>query len=87
MSKTVDYQKFCPQGTPKEIRQRMNVGNIFSNSIRCKLCKQKIRSKNKHDYATCKCGACSVDGGSWYVKINGYENCEVLTEEYDEKNI
>ena len=86
MSRIVDYQKFCPQGTSKAERRRLNVGDVFSNSIRCKSCKQKIRSKNKHDYVTCKCGSCSVDGGSWYVKISGYENCEVLTEKYCEKD-
>ena len=82
MSKAVDYQKFCPQGTSKEERRRLNVGDIFSNSIRCKLCKQKIRSKNKHDYVTCKCGTCSVDGGSHYTRYGGGENAELLIEYY-----
>lgn len=30
-----------------------------------------IYSKHRHDYVTCGCGACSIDGGSDYMKISG----------------
>lgn len=37
---------------------------IIKNCIRCKICGQVIVSKHVHDFVTCKCGACSVDGGN-----------------------
>ncbi len=37
---------------------------IIKNCIRCKKCNQVIVSKHPHDFVTCKCGACSVDGGN-----------------------
>lgn len=71
MNKTIDYQNFCPIDTPLEKRRALNVGDIFSNTIRCKNCNDIIRSKNRHDFVSCKCGKVSVDGGSWYSKISG----------------
>ena len=37
-----------------------------------------IESKNLHDCISCKCGACSIDGGNQYTRIGGdfkYINC------------
>lgn len=39
--------------------------------IKCKRCKQFIWSRSHHDFRTCKCGNCSVDGGREYVRIVG----------------
>lgn len=81
----VDYQKFCPKDTPKEDRRKKNIGDIYSNALKCLLCNQIIRSTNKHDYVTCKCGECSVDGGSWYCKYSGNpKNMESLSEMYSD---
>lgn len=44
---------------------------IYKNRIRCLKCKDIIESKHVHDYVTCKCGACSVDGGHDYLKRVG----------------
>lgn len=41
---------------------------IISNKIQCKHCGEIIESKNVHDFVTCKCGACSVDGGNYYLR-------------------
>lgn len=35
---------------------------IIKSAIRCNLCGDEIESKNRHDFVTCSCGACSVDG-------------------------
>lgn len=46
--------------------------------IRCLKCNDIIESKDLHDCVSCKCGACSIDGGSQYVRIGGdfeYINC------------
>ena len=67
-----DYQEFTTIDTPKEERRKLDVGDIWSNSIKCLKCGDVIRSKNRHNYVSCSCGAVAVDGGSWYTKINGY---------------
>ena len=36
---------------------------IIRNAIRCNICGDEIESKHRHDFVTCKCGDCSVDGG------------------------
>lgn len=41
---------------------------IIHNCIRCKLCGEVIESKSRHDFVTCRCGACSVDGGHTYLR-------------------
>lgn len=40
---------------------------IIKNAIRCKHCGDTIESVNVHDYVTCSCWACSVDGGHDYL--------------------
>ena len=41
---------------------------IIKNAIRCNLCGDIIESINRHDYITCSCGACAVDGGRDYLR-------------------
>ena len=41
---------------------------ILKNAIRCKKCGEIIISDSVHTYVTCKCGACSVDGGYDYLR-------------------
>ena len=40
---------------------------IKRNAIRCKHCGDVIESKTLHDFVTCSCGCCSVDGGHDYL--------------------
>jgi hypothetical protein len=85
MSSVVDYQVFCPQGTPKEEREKFRVGDIYSNAARCLKCGDVIRSRNRHDYVQCSCKALAVDGGSCYARrIGNPEDYEDLTEMYDD---
>lgn len=83
--KTTDYQTFTTKDMSIEQRRKLNVGDIWSNAVKCKLCGDVIRSKNRHDYVTCKCGEVSVDGGSWYIKVSAknLDNAEDLSEPYD----
>lgn len=54
---------------------------IVKNAIRCKLCGDVIESKHVHDFVTCSCGACSVDGGHDYLRRCGNrENWEEMFE-------
>ena len=64
----IDYQDFTTKDTPRDKRLSLGIGDIFSNSATCLICGETIRSKNRHDYRTCKCGKLSVDGGSWCPK-------------------
>ena len=77
----IDYNDFCDINTTKEERKRLNIGDIYSNGLKCLSCGDYIRSKNKHDMAMCKCGKCTIDGGSWYIKVSTEDNSpyELLT--------
>jgi hypothetical protein len=63
-----DYQDFTSKDTPQVERRKLNIGDIWSNAARCARCGDTVRSRNRHDYRTCKCGALAVDGGSWYAR-------------------
>ena len=41
---------------------------IIKNAIQCKKCGDVIESVAVHDFKTCSCGACSVDGGHCYLR-------------------
>ena len=41
---------------------------IIKNAIQCKFCGDIIESTDRHQYVTCKCGACAVDGGLDYLR-------------------
>lgn len=56
---------------------------IIKNSIKCKHCDDIIISKHTHDFVTCKCGCCSVDGGNSYIRrcfTNSTDDYEELSE-------
>lgn len=40
---------------------------IISNKIQCKHCGEIVESKSIHEFVTCKCRACSVDGGHYHL--------------------
>ena len=44
---------------------------IVQNAIICKECDDFIFSRHRHDFVTCSCGACSVDGGQEYLRRSG----------------
>jgi len=48
---------------------------IIRNAIRCNICGDEIESTIRHDFVTCKCGACSVDGGHDYLKRVYMDEC------------
>lgn len=41
---------------------------IIRNAIRCKHCGDVIESRSVHDFKSCSCGACAVDGGLEYLR-------------------
>ena len=46
---------------------------IISNKIQCKHCGEVIESKHVHEFVTCKCETCSVDGGHYHLS-RSYKN-------------
>ena len=66
--KVTDYQDFTTKNMSRKELDKLGVGDIWSNTIQCLNCKDIIRSKNRHNFVTCSCGQCSVDGGSWYQR-------------------
>lgn len=44
---------------------------LTRNAIRCKKCDTVIESKSVHNWVSCPCGACFVDGGLAYSRIGG----------------
>ncbi len=46
---------------------------IIRNMIKCNHCGDVIESTYSHDFVTCSCGCCSVDGGTDYLK-RGFAN-------------
>ena len=54
---------------------------IIRNRIRCKHCGDVIESSYTHEYISCSCGACAVDGGLEYLRRTGsFDDFEELAE-------
>lgn len=47
------------------------MSRIIVNRIKCLKCGDIITSESVHDYKSCFCGACAVDGGKEYLKRCG----------------
>ncbi len=66
---------------------------ILKNSIKCNYCGDVIVSKHTHDFVSCKCGKCSVDGGNSYLRRiytnspNDYQELSEVIEDDDEELI
>lgn len=52
-------------------KKTMKETKIIKNVIRCKICGDIIESKSVHDYRSCSCGKCAVDGGHDYLRRCG----------------
>ena len=65
---------------------------IIRNVIQCKKCGDIIESVSVHDFKTCSCGACSVDGGHCYLRrycaisMDDFIELSEVQEEPDETN-
>lgn len=70
-----DYHEFSWPDMPIQLRKRFGIGPLYINAIRCKECGWYVRSRNRHDFRTCKCGKSGVDGGSFYGRRIG-DSCE-----------
>lgn len=47
---------------------------IIHNRIKCNKCGDVIESNSVHEFVTCSCGACSVDGGHEYLRRLGWQD-------------
>ena len=41
---------------------------IIKNASQCKICGDIIESTSRHEFVTCSCKACAVDGGHEYLR-------------------
>lgn len=70
----------------KDGYQDMSFHKILKNAIKCKNCGDIIESKSTHDFVTCSCQTCSVDGGLSYLRRcapspNAFEELSEMEEE------
>lgn len=49
----------------------MMLTKIKKNAIRCKACGDIVVSKQRNKVMKCSCGACTADGGPYYLKRTG----------------
>jgi hypothetical protein len=47
----------------------LNKHQRYHWGIVCPKCKDRIFSRSRHDFVSCKCGEVSIDGGLDYCKI------------------
>ena len=52
--------------------------SIVVNAIQCLECGDIIYSRDRHDDHSCSCGACSIDGGRDYTKVNANDLNRVI---------
>ena len=57
---------------------------IIRNAIKCKHCGDVIESRSVHDFKSCSCGACAVDGGLEYLRRCAKTSMEEDLEEISE---
>ena len=58
------------------------------NKLVCKKCGDKIVSLYTHDFNTCSCSACSIDGGTDYCRtVGNLEDYEIIQERLEESEI
>lgn len=66
-----DYMDFTYWEMKPKDRLKLDVGDVYDNKIQCTKCNWIIRSKNRHNFVRCRCGAVAIDGGSWYRRVLG----------------
>lgn len=49
----------------------MMLTKIKKNAIQCKACGDIVVSKQRNKVMKCSCGACTADGGPYYLKRTG----------------
>lgn len=65
---TLALIEHAPQHFGPYLQRVLGCGNYMHNRAQCGTCNEIIESKNRHDFATCRCEGLSVDGGTWYLK-------------------
>ena len=63
---------------------------IIRNAIQCKKCGDIMEFVSVHDFKTCSCGSCSVDGGHYYLRrsaksLDDFTDLSEFQDELEEK--
>ena len=48
---------------------------MIVTAIKCPKCSSIIYSRTRHDFRSCECGKCSIDGGFEYTKVSADPEC------------
>lgn len=74
--------------TPREDPPEKRRPKLKRNAIQCNRCGDVIESRFTHDFVTCRCGACSVDGGLSYQRIlcKDQKDVTLLTEYWEDED-
>lgn len=60
----------------------------MGTKIKCLKCGDIIESKYRHNFISCSCGACFVDGGNDYCRVGGnFEDMRFIDENGKEVEI
>lgn len=78
LDEKTDYLNLVTRSSTPEQRKKFRIGDIFINAAVCLKCEDYVRSVNQHDFKSCKCGAVTVDGGSWYAKRTGKDRIDII---------
>ncbi len=46
--------------------------------IKCLICGDVIKSKSVHDFVSCQCDSCYIDGGQNYLHFGGKDFSKIL---------
>ena len=65
------YPRGVEEKLMKKLLNEINEVIIVASKRVCTICGDEMWSKERHDYVTCKCGACSLDGGLAYTHWGG----------------
>jgi hypothetical protein len=60
-----------PEVKPEVVVEKPTKFLIISNKGYCSICKDELRSYNRHDYKTCSCKGSAIDGGTAYQRSMG----------------
>lgn len=55
--------------------------------LHCLKCDNYIRSMHRHDFATCSCGTCFIDGGNEYARYGALDESSFELYIEDEKGV
>ena len=83
----LDFHQYLTKGkdTPTSEREKFFIGDVWSNTAKCRKCGDIISSLDRHHLQYCSCQSIFVDGGSHYARRGGQpediiEMCQMFSD-------